>query len=97
MVEENADPVVVTMQIRRESEEAKARADEEAQYAAAVDAAGVPQSSVGELEVGTAAVETVPPPEPPRDAGAALRHARLGMLAVLGLVLFLVWIRQRRT
>ena len=37
------------------------------------------------------------PPAPPPDPATAMRHLRLSIVAVVVLVLFLVWLRQRRS
>lgn len=38
----------------------------------------------------------VEPPSAPSDPDAALRHARIGIVAVAALMLLLVWIMQRK-
>lgn len=51
----------------------------------------------GELELQARSVEEVPSaPREAVDPEAALRHARLGFVAVAVLVLWLVWMMQRR-
>ena len=93
MVEANADPEVVTSRIKRETRNAAAEREQEAAMAV-VSPAIVVESSVA----GTLAVETVPPepPPPPVDADTAFRRGRLGVVAVVVLVLFWAWLRQRR-
>ena len=60
-------------------------------------APAVPAAS-GELaEADGQAVAAVPPSRPePVDATVSLQHARLGFAAVAVLVLFWLWVRQRR-
>ena len=53
-----------------------------------------PPNSPGALVVESVAQE--PPPPPPVDPDAAFRRGRIGVVAVVVLVLFWVWLRQRR-
>ena len=94
MVEANADPEVVTSRIKRETRNAAAEREQEAAMAVESPAIAVESSATGTL-----AVETVPPelPPPPVDADTAFRRGRLGVVAVIVLVLFWAWLRQRRT
>ena len=46
--------------------------------------------------IATVAVPAAPP-SPPIDAATAYRHGRLGVVAVVVLVLFWVWLTQRRS
>jgi len=93
MVEANADPEVVTSRIKRETRNAAAEREQEA--AMAVESPAIAEDSSA---AGTLAVETVPPepPPPPVDADTAFRRGRLGVVAVVVLVLFWAWLRQRR-
>ena len=93
MVEANADPEVVTSRIKRETRNAAAEREQEA--AMAVES---PVIAVESSAAGTLAVETVPPepPPPPVDPDTAFRRGRLGVVAVIVLVLFWAWLRQRR-
>lgn len=52
-------------------------------------------SGVAKLEVAKP-VEVQSEPEVPHDPEAALRHARIGVVAVAVLILMLVWIMQRK-
>ena len=93
MVEANADPEVVTSRIKRETRNAAAEREQEA--AMAVES---PVIAVESSAAGTLAVETVPstPPPPPVDPDTAFRRGRLGVVAAIVLVLFWLWLRQRR-
>jgi len=93
MVEANADPEVVTSRIKRETRNAAVEREQEAAMAVESPAIAVESSAAGTL-----AVETVPPepPPPPVDADTAFRRGRLGVVAVIVLVLFWAWLRQRR-
>ena len=94
MVEANADPEVVTSRIRRETRNAAAEREQESAMAVESPAIAVESSAAGTL-----AVETVPPEplSPSVDADTAFRRGRLGVVAVVVLVLFWAWLRQRRT
>ena len=94
MVEANADPEVVTSRIKRETRNAAAEREQKAAMAVEYLATAEEEPSTA----GTLAVETVPPepPQPPVDADTAFRRGRLGVVAVVVLVLFWAWIRQRR-
>ena len=102
MVEASEDALAVTMKIRRETRVAKEHADAE-RAASASGALALPPPVPGvaapSLAVAPAAHAEVPPPAPPAkpiDADTAFRHARLGVVAAIALVLLLVWIAQRR-
>lgn len=54
------------------------------------------ENQAGRLEEAAMPIETVPAPESPAaDPATNLRHLRLGIAAVVVLVLLLFWIRQR--
>ena len=103
MVDSSEDPMAVTMKIRRETKIAKERALSERAASGEVQLPP-PIPSGGELRVegGTAAVATVSVPDrlsapvQTTDPETAYRRARMGVMAVVVLVLLLVWIRQRR-
>ena len=61
--------------------------------------ASLPSHPPSSPSPGTLAVETVPstPPPPPVDPDTAFRRGRLGVVAAIVLVLFWLWLRQRRT
>jgi len=93
MVEANADPEVVTSRIKRETRNAATEREQEAAMAVESPAIAVESSAAGTL-----VVETVPPEplSPSVDADTAFRRGRLGVVAVVVLVLFWAWLRQRR-
>ena len=100
MVEANEDPLAVTMKIRRESRVAEERALAE-QAASPSGELALPPPVPGTTHISPAALEVhtaVPPPAPARqvDADTAFRRARLGIVAVIVLVLLFVWVAQRR-
>lgn len=74
------EPVVRRSQRVLTEEDLAARREEEAQNATL------------EVEASVA----VEPPSAPSDPDAALRHARIGIVAVAALMLLLVWIMQRK-
>ena len=103
MVDEREDPMAVTMKIRRETRVARERAA--AERAAAAGEVQLPPpipGTEGALRVVDSAKATVSvpakPAEPTRqvDPETAYRRARMGVVAVVVLVLLLLWIRQRR-
>ena len=100
MVEAKEDALAVTMKIRRESRVAEERALAE-QAASPSGELALPPPVPGTTPFPPAASEAhvaVPPPAPakPVDADTAYRRARLGIVAVVVLVLLFVWIAQRR-
>lgn len=100
MVEANEDPLAVTMKIRRESRMAEEHALAE-QAASPSGELALPPPVPGTVPPSPAAPEAriaVPAPAPakPVDADTAFRRARLGIVAVIALVLLFVWIAQRR-
>ena len=94
MVEANTDPEVVTSRIKRETRDAAVEREQEAAMAVESPAMALEEPSAA----GALAVETVPstPPSPPVDADTAFRRGRLGVVAAIVLVLFWMWLRQRR-
>lgn len=75
------EPVVRRSQRVLTEEDLAARREEEAA-----------QNDTLEVEASVA----VEPPSAPSDPDAALRHARIGIVAVAALMLLLVWIMQRK-
>ena len=104
MVDSSEDPMAVTMKIRRETRVAKERAATERAAAGEMRLSPQIPSAGGTLRVGgdatSAATVSVPdrPSAPVRstDPETAYRRARMGVVAVVVLVLLLIWIRQRR-
>ena len=104
MVDSSEDPMAVTMKIRRETKIAKERAVAERAASGEMQLPPPIPSAGGELRVegGAAGTATVLVPDRPSapvqttDPETAYRRARMGVMAVVVLVLLLVWIRQRR-
>lgn len=110
MVEVHENPTLVAMNRLREHERAQAAARSEpppsgnADFGALADALsgdvafpappGELASEGGQTLAGGQTLQTssAPPPDP----GAAFRHGRLAVLAVLAVILIFAWIRQRR-
>ena len=100
MVEASEDSLAVTMKIRRETRVAKERALAE-QAASPSGELALPPPTPGTDTFSRAAPESyaaVPASSPakPVDADTAFRRARLGIVAVIVLVLLFVWVAQRR-
>lgn len=93
MVEESEDAGVVTERIVREMRDAHeaARAREAAAALQAVSTGHV-ETVAADLSV----VRSEQPVPPPVDAETAYRHGRLGVVAMLVLVLLWAWIQERR-
>ena len=104
MVDSSEDPMAVTMKIRRETRIAKERAAAERAAAGEMRLPQPMPSAGGVLHVegDAAATATVSVPDRPSapvrstDPETAYRRARMGVMAVVVLLLLLVWIRQRR-
>ena len=101
MVDEREDPMAVTMKIRRETRVASERAA--AERAVAAGEVQVPPpipGTEGALRVAEKATVSVPSktegPVRQVDPETAYRRVRMGVVAVVVLVLLLLWIRQRR-
>ena len=101
MVEVNEDALAVTMKIRRETRVAKDRAMAEGSAGQSGElqlpppvpgTAGHVPSAQAEAYVAVPASS----PAKPVDAETSFRRARIGVVAVIALVLLLVWIMQRR-
>ena len=103
MVDSREDPMAVTMKIRRETRVANERAAaERAATAGEVQLPPPIPGTEGALRVVDSAKATVSVPAKPEgparqvDPDTAYRRARMGVVAVVVLVLLLLWIRQRR-
>ena len=102
MVDVNEDAMAVTMKIRRETRVANERAAAERAAFGQGELQLPPPvpSADGQIHVRAAPKETiavpVQAPVRPVDADTAYRRARLGVVAVIVLVLLLVWIMQSR-
>ena len=104
MVDSSEDPMAVTMKIRRETRVASERAAAERAASAAGEVQLPPPipGTEGALRVAESAKATVSVPAKPAvptrqvDPETAYWRARMGVVAVVVLVLLLLWIRQRR-
>ena len=103
MIEANEDIALVTDRQIRDVEQGQAQAKaiaegrevhpavlEAASSTPAIDTASPP------IEVTVTAQTIQQPPQPPPDPDTAMRHLRLSIVAVIVLILFFVWIRQKR-
>ena len=101
MIEANEDITLVTEQQLRDVEQGQAQAKAIAegreihpallaqqQTAPAIDTPQAPQTTAQTLQP--------EPVRPPADPDATFRHIRLAAMAVIVLVLFFLWLRQRK-
>ena len=101
MIEANEDISLVTERQMRDVEEGQAQAKAIAE-GREVHPALLTQKSDGYAPSGQPASETEAqalqpePVRPPADPEAAFRHVRLGIVAILVMILFFLWLRQRR-
>ena len=103
MIEANEDITLVTERQMRDVEEgqsqAKAIAEGREVHPAILEAEATSATPAIDLDSPPleATAQTIQQPsQPPQDPDAALRHLRLSIVAVVVLVLFFVWIRQKR-
>ena len=100
MVEESEDPEIVTDRIYRETRRFREQLREEREAAGLAQdgalSAASDASASGALVVAEAGTLQPEPPAPPADPDAAFRRVRLGIVAVIVLILFWAWIAQRR-
>ena len=100
MIEANEDISLVTERQMRDVEQGQAQAKaiaegREVHPAVLETEAATPPPT---LDVAAQVTQTIqPPPGPPPDPDAAMRHLRLSIVAVIVLVLFFVWLRQRKS
>lgn len=97
MIEANEDISLVTERQMRDVEEGQAQAKAIAE-GREVHPALLAQKSDGYVPSGQPASEALQPEpvRPPADPEAAFRHVRLGIVAILVMILFFLWLRQRR-
>ena len=99
MIEANEDISLVTERQLRDVEQAQAQAKaiaegrEEHPAQANLVVESVPSDTPQPTEQASILVQ---PPAPPPDPDAAMRHLRLSIVAIIVLVLFLVWFRQKK-
>ena len=102
MIEANEDITLVTERQMRDVEEgqsqAKAIAEGREVHPALLEAASATPAIDLDSPTLEATAQTIQQPssQPPSDPEAAIRHLRLSIVAVVVLVLFFVWIRQKR-
>lgn len=94
MVEEAEDPAIVTERLTREmryANEAYIRQEE--------DLVARRQSLMVEnVGMGATEIQQVAPNEPePADAETAFRHGRLAVVAVIVVILFWAWVKERQS
>ena len=101
MIEVNEDITLVADRQLRDVEQGQAQAKAIAEgrevHPALLEAA----SATPAIDITPTSTETVTqtiqqPPKPPPDPDAAMRHLRLSIVAVIVLVLFFVWVRQKK-
>ena len=101
MIEANEDITLVTEQQLRDVEHGQAQAKaitegrevHPALLAQQSDISGTAEQPT--LETATQAIQPEPV-KPPSDPDAAFRHARLGIVAIIVLILLILWLRQRK-
>ncbi len=101
MIEANEDITLVTDRQIRDVEQAQAQAKAIAEgrevHPALLEAASSASGPTPvDLSAQTAAQTIQQPPKPPTDPDVAIRHFRLSIAAVVVLVLFLFWLRQKK-
>jgi len=101
MIEANEDIALVTERQIRDVEQAQAQAKaiaegrEEHPAQANLVVESVPADAPQPMEQVSALVQ--PPIAPPPDPDAAMRNLRLSIVAVIVLVLFFFWLRQKKS
>ena len=102
MIEANEDISLVTEQQLRDVEQGQAQAKaiaEGREIHPALLAQAQADSPADQLPDQTAQAQTLQPEpvQPPPDPEASFRHVRLGIVAIIALVLLILWIRQRKS
>ena len=105
MIEANEDISLVTERQLRDVEQAQAQAKAIAEgrevhpalLEAASSASGPTPVDLSLPSAQTAAQTIQQPLKPPPDPDAAMRHLRLSIVAVIVLVLFFFWLRQKKS
>ena len=101
MIEANEDISLVTERQMRDVEQAQAQAKaiaegrEEHPALANLAVESAPSNTPQPAEQTLALVQ--PPIAPPPDPDAAMRHLRISIVAVIVLVLFFFWLRQKKS
>jgi hypothetical protein len=101
MIEANEDITLVAEQQLRDVEhgqaQAKAIAEGRETHPALLAQQQTAPNSNDQLSSETTAQTLQPEPiKPPSDPDATFRHVRLGIVAIIALILLILWIRQRK-
>ena len=101
MIEANEDISLVTEQQLRDVEQGQAQAKAIAEGREVHPALLAQQQTTTDLDTPQSAdtkAQTLQPGpvQPPPDPEATFRHVRLGIVAIIALVLLILWIRQRK-
>ncbi len=101
MIEANEDISLKVEQQLRDVEEGQALAKaiaegRETHPALLAQQQTVPSSDVQPSSETTAQTLQPEPVKPPSDPDATFRHVRLGIVAIIALILLILWIRQRK-
>lgn len=102
MIEANEDISLVTEQQLRDVEQGQAQAKAIAEGREIHPALLAQQQTSTDLDAPQSAdakAQTLQPEpvKPPPDPEATFRHVRLGIVAIIALVLLILWIRQRKS
>ena len=101
MIEANEDITLVTEQQLRDVEKGQAQAKaiaegREVHPALLAQQQTVPNSDDHPLTETAAQTLQPEPVKPPSDPDATFRHVRLGIVAIIAIILLILWIRQRK-
>ena len=101
MIEANEDIALVTEQQLRDVEHGQAQAraiaeGREIHPALLAQQQTAPNSDDQSSSETTAQTLQPEPIKPPSDPDATFRHVRLGIVAIIALILLILWIRQRK-
>ena len=101
MIEANEDITLVTEQQLRDVEHGQAQAKaiaegREIHPAILAQQQTTPNSDDQPATETTAQTLQPEPAKPPSDPDATFRHVRLGIVAIIALILLILWIRQRK-
>ena len=101
MIEANEDITLVTEQQLRDVEHGQAQAKaiaegQEIHPALLAQQSDVPDSTEQPTTETGAQILQPEPVKPPSDPEATFRHVRLGIVAIIVIILFILWLRQRK-
>ena len=102
MIEANEDISLKVEQQLRDVEEGQAQAKAIAEGREVHPAFLAQQQTTSDLEtqpVAETAAQTIQPEpvKPPADPEATFRHVRLAVVAIIAMLLFILWLRQRKS